>query len=236
MWFVICKPLDRTVIPPFRLFRVLAARFHVQIVIRGPLLHIKSTRMLKNKAKNWFASSKCYLFFTTAEHWDNTKANRVDWESRRPVLREDAQANVSVAVDVRVDRDFRTNKNHLKKHEKSSCYTAIPSLPYQIQYLGRIEGVLWAETELQLELFSIIDCPCSTIQAHNPSYENEEKEGINMLDNLLAGHVMLTHQADARQTLHLSQHLVVGLWWGTPVPFEAVSASTKNSEHQYIDY
>lgn len=54
------------------------------------------------------------LFFRAAEHGHNTEADGMNWEGWRPILRKDRQANVTVAVDVRVHRNLGAHKSYLK--------------------------------------------------------------------------------------------------------------------------
>jgi len=77
-----------------------------------------------------------YLFFATAEHWDDTKADGMDRKGGWPIFRQDRETNVAVAVDVRVDGNFCTNKYHLHKitidyfqHKEKYKFNIISTIP-----------------------------------------------------------------------------------------------------------
>ncbi|MPC34133.1 hypothetical protein E2C01_027511 [Portunus trituberculatus] len=48
------------------------------------------------------------------EHGDDRKADGLHRESWGPVFREDAEADVSIGIDVGMDGNVFTNKDHLK--------------------------------------------------------------------------------------------------------------------------
>jgi len=75
-----------------------------------------------------------FLFFGWRQHWCDWQADSLDWQRRTPVFCEDRQADVSVWVDVGVDRHFVADKRHFR----------------------RLEGVLRTELELKAELLAVV--------------------------------------------------------------------------------
>lgn len=55
------------------------------------------------------------LFFAGGQHRDDGKADGLHRESRGPVFREDAEADVSVGIDVGMDGNVFTNEDHLRR-------------------------------------------------------------------------------------------------------------------------
>jgi len=102
------------VVPPPGFLRIFGAGFHIEGIVRWPALLLGGS-----------------------QHGDDGQANRLHGQGGRPVVREDGETDVTIAVDVMVDRDGvrRTNKCHLR----------------------RIERILHAKLELDDKVFSLIE-------------------------------------------------------------------------------
>lgn len=98
-------------VPPSSLLGVLVASFDVKGIIRRP-----------------------FLFFAAGQHADYAEAHRLHGKRRRPIVGQDGQTDVAVAVDVRMDRDVRADEHHL----------------------GRVERILATELELQLKMLALV--------------------------------------------------------------------------------
>jgi len=85
------------VIPPPRLLGVFGAGFNVEGVVR------------------WSA-----FLLGRGQHGDDGQADRLHGQGGRPVVRQDGEADVAVAVDVMVDRDGvrRSHKCYLRRVER----------------------------------------------------------------------------------------------------------------------
>lgn len=83
-------------IPPLSLFWILVASLHVERVIRRPL-----------------------LLTTAAQHGGYAKAHRLHRQRRRPVLCQDGQADVAIAVDMRMHGYVAANERDLPTAIKS---------------------------------------------------------------------------------------------------------------------
>lgn len=77
-------------IPPFSLFWILVACLHVERIVRRSL-----------------------LLAAAAQHGSYAKAHRLHRQCRRPVLGQDGQTDVTIAVDVRMHGYIATNECHL---------------------------------------------------------------------------------------------------------------------------
>lgn len=64
------------------------------------------------------------LFCACAEHALYAKTDRGNIHGRTPILVENGEANVAVAVDVWVHRNVLTNKGHLERGRKSKSFIA----------------------------------------------------------------------------------------------------------------
>ena len=112
------KSLDRVImVPPTRLLWVLRAGLNVEGVIGRP-----------------------GLLFGGGKHGDDGETDGFHAEGRRPIVGQDRQADVAIAIDVLVHRDWFSNEGHL----------------------GGVKGVLHPKLELQGELFSLIECVWGT--------------------------------------------------------------------------
>lgn len=56
-----------------------------------------------------------YFFFTTGEHANNTETDGLDGEGRRPVLGQDGQTYMAIAIHMRVDWDVGAYKYNLQQ-------------------------------------------------------------------------------------------------------------------------
>ncbi len=113
-------------VPPPSLLRVLRTGLHVETVVLGPTL------LLRRR-----------------QHGDNRETDRLDGEGRRPVVRQDGEADVSVAVDVLMQRDALPHKGHLR----------------------RVEGVLHAELEAEQEGLALVEGVGRALHADEPDPE-----------------------------------------------------------------
>lgn len=77
-------------IPPLSLFWILIASLHVERIIRWPL-----------------------LLTAAAQHGGYAEAHRLHRQRRRPVLCQDGQADVAIAVDMRMHRYVAANERDL---------------------------------------------------------------------------------------------------------------------------
>jgi len=55
-----------------------------------------------------------YLLLAAAKHGNDGEANASDRQSRSPIVPQQGQANVAIAINVRVDRDAVPNKHNLE--------------------------------------------------------------------------------------------------------------------------
>lgn len=118
-------PLDGVVVvPPPRLLGVLVTSLDVEGVVRGPLLLLGG-----------------------GQHGDDGEADGLHGERGAPVVREDGQADVAVAVDVWVHRDVVPDEDDL----------------------GRVEGVLGAELEAQCEHLAGVQRVRRAVHLHAPA-------------------------------------------------------------------
>jgi len=78
------------VVPPFGFLRIFITSFHVKRIVRWP-----------------------FLFFAATKHAHNTKANWLHRECGRPIISQNRQTNMSIAVNVRMNWNILTNKNYL---------------------------------------------------------------------------------------------------------------------------
>ena len=111
------------VVPPAGLLWVLRAGLHVERIIRRP-----------------------GLLFSRGKHGDDRETDSLDTEGRRPVVGQDGEADVTVAVDVLVDRD---------------------GLPYE-GHFRRVERVFHPKLELQGELFALVERVGRPVQSDLP--------------------------------------------------------------------
>jgi len=102
------------VVPPPRLLGVFGASFHIESVIR------------------WAA-----LLLGGGQHGDDGQADRLHGQGGRPVVRQDGEADVAVAVDVVVDRDG------VRRPHK--CY------------LRRVKWIFHSKLELDDEVLSLVE-------------------------------------------------------------------------------
>lgn len=58
------------------------------------------------------------LLLAAGQHRQDAQADGLHRQRRRPVVGENAQANVPVAVDVRVDRNAVANEHHFRRLER----------------------------------------------------------------------------------------------------------------------
>ncbi len=96
-----------------------------------------------------------HLFFGRGEHGHYGEANRLHGEGRAPVFAEDGQADVAVAVDVRVDRDVLPDKDHLRG----------------------VKRVLGAELERQRENFPLVEGVGRALHLDSPAGKSEQGSG-----------------------------------------------------------
>lgn len=75
-----------------------------------------------------------YLLFTTAEHGDDAKANRLNAQRRRPIISENTQAYMTVGVDVGMQWNVVPGKSHL----------------------WGVKWILWTELKLEFEAFTFV--------------------------------------------------------------------------------
>lgn len=120
-------------IPPPRLLWVLGAGLHIQAVILRPA-----------------------LLLGRGEHRDDGQADGLYGQGRRPVVRQDGEADVSVAVDVLVERDAVPDKGHL----------------------GRVEGILQAELEAEQKGLALVEGVGRPLHAHQPDAEVVARQGL----------------------------------------------------------
>lgn len=137
----------RTVIPPFSLFRILVASFHIERIIRRSL-----------------------LLATAAQHGGYAKADRLHRQRRRPVLRQDGQADVAIAVDMRMHWYVAANERDLGYTIKNISRVIYARKGQRAcTHLGRIEGIFVVEFEQQLKVFALIKGALETFNIYFPS-------------------------------------------------------------------
>lgn len=112
-------------IPPPSFLWIFGASFHVESVIRGSA-----------------------FFFGRGQHGDDGQTDGLHGQSRGPVICQDGEANVAVAVNVVMDWDglWRSNKSNL----------------------WRIKRILHSEFELNDKVFSLIEGVRGTRHFHLP--------------------------------------------------------------------
>ena len=110
-------------VPPPRLLGILGAGLHIEAVVLRPA-----------------------LLLGRRQHRDNGQTDGLDRQGRRPVVRQDGQADVSVAIDVLVYGDAVPDKGHLRG----------------------VERVLHAELEAEEECLALIECVGRPLHADQP--------------------------------------------------------------------
>ena len=125
-------------VPPARFLWVLGAGLDVEGVVRGP-----------------------GLLFGGGKHGDDRETDGLHTESWRPVVSQDGQADVAVAVDVLVNGDRFPDEGHL----------------------GGVEGVLHPKLKLQGELFALVERVWGAIQ---PDFPDPKVLRLPILDQLEA--------------------------------------------------
>ena len=75
-----------------------------------------------------------YLVFATRQHRQDTEANGIDTQRRRPIVSEDRETDVTIGIDMWMQRNVRADERHLR----------------------RIEWILIGEFELQLKVFAVV--------------------------------------------------------------------------------
>lgn len=98
-------------IPPFGFFGIFVGCFHIESIIWGS-----------------------FLFSTTGQHTDYTKADWLYRQGRRPVIRQYRKTNMTITVNMWMNWNIVTNKSHL----------------------WWLKWIAWAKLETKFETFSII--------------------------------------------------------------------------------
>ena len=149
------------VVPPSGLLRVLVTRLHVEGVVRGPFLRAEgniythkqvNSPKMRNNQRNYLAylsEHLNHLFLCRGEHGDDGEADGLHGERRAPVLGEDGETDVAVAVDVGVRGNVVADEDDL----------------------GRVEGVLRAELEAQAEPLALVQGVGRPVQSDPPPEE-----------------------------------------------------------------
>jgi hypothetical protein len=107
-----------------------------------------------------------YLLLAAAQHGDDGQTHRLHGECGRPILSEDGQADVSIAVDVRVHRHVGTHKRHLSI--TFTCSIQSMNSVRQISYLWRIKWISRSKFELQLKILALIQSSIRSFHVHRP--------------------------------------------------------------------
>lgn len=110
-----------------------------------------------------------FLFLATGQHGHNRKTDRLHAQCRGPILGEDGETDMAVAVHVWMHGNILADENNL----------------------WRCERVLVAKRELKLEMFSFVQCAVSAIDFHKPQFQRrrrfrtETNTGRRLVDQLL---------------------------------------------------
>ena len=111
-----------------------------------------------------------HLFLRRGEHGDDGEADRLHGERRAPVLGQDGEADVAVAVDVRMRRDVVADEDDL----------------------GRVEGVLRPELEAQAESLALVEGVGRPVQCDPPPAEERLGTPGDNLGNSKPSSALLT--------------------------------------------
>ena len=137
-------------VPPSGLLRILVTGLHVEGVVRGPFLGAEVFVCLEiYLILPGTDEPKAYkhLFLRRREHRDDREADGLHRQCRAPVLGENGEADVPVAVDVGVHGDVVADEDDL----------------------GRIERILGAELEAQAEPLAVVEGVGRSVQGDSPA-------------------------------------------------------------------
>ncbi len=92
----------------------------------------KVRQILQSKSyllgRQYWVPSLPYLLSASTKHALYTEAHRCDVHCRTPVFIQDRETDVSVAIDVRVNRNVLSNKRHLKDNTRFRLHLSFSSL------------------------------------------------------------------------------------------------------------
>ncbi len=115
--------------PPSGFFWILVARSNIQGIVRGPFLKKNTSqlhRVLLSTLGTQVQLVDTHLFFTTGKHTDDRKTNGLYTEGWSPIVCQDRKTYVTVAVDVRMNRNVPSHKYHLNKIQSKLDKRFIP--------------------------------------------------------------------------------------------------------------